>query len=71
MRLKGNGDNLEYKEGVTVYYNKWDASPLYAELGVVTSVTENGIVVKLLVDSTYVTAQEFELEPSEGGANCD
>jgi hypothetical protein len=59
------------REGDTVYYSKWDE--IAEHLGVVTSVTKVGVVVKLIdtLEPEYVTAQEFELRPYGETDYCD
>jgi hypothetical protein len=62
---------MSFKEGDMVYYSAWDE--LDEHLGVVSSVTENQVVVKLTdtLDPTYVTAQEFEVRHYGETDYCD
>jgi len=57
--------------GDTVDYSKWDE--IGSRLGVIDSITEDGIVVKLIegLEPEFVTAQEYEITVHTEGDYCD
>ena len=66
---------MGYQVGETVYYTAWNEAAGSGLLGVISSVTPDGVVVKLVtetdLESDYVTVQDFELSYPEGNAYCD
>jgi hypothetical protein len=58
-----------------VYYTKWNEAVGTGSIGVITSITPDGIIVKLATETNleadFITAQEFELNYPDGNAYND
>ncbi len=66
---------MAHQVGETVYYTKWNEAVGTGSIGVITSITPDGIIVKLAtetnLESDFITVQEFELNYPDRNAFCD
>tara|TARA_R110000765_G_scaffold331579_3_gene422363 strand:- start:780 stop:980 length:201 start_codon:yes stop_codon:yes gene_type:complete len=66
---------MAHRVGETVYYTKWNEAVGTGSIGVITSITPDGIIVKLATETNleadFITAQEFELNYPDGNAYND